>query len=119
MYCKECGEKVNNMHNQEVCLNCGVTLNESNNISDKIKSYNGEGNNKKIVAGLLAIFLGGIGIHRFYLGYKEIGLVQLGLFLIGYILFWPATLLSSIWVLIDAVQVFTGKLYNANGEVLI
>ncbi len=117
-FCKECGEKINN-NNQDICLNCGVGLNDFSNIKDRFKSYNGKGNNKKILSGLLALFFGGMGVHNFYLGYKETGLIQLGLYLIGYILFWPASLVSSIWALIDAVKIFTGKMCNANGEVLI
>lgn len=31
----------------------------------------------KLVAGLLGIFLGGFGIHRFYLGFTTIGVVQI------------------------------------------
>lgn len=31
----------------------------------------------RLVAGLLGIFLGGIGIHRFYLGYTKIGVIQI------------------------------------------
>ncbi|WP_312258457.1 TM2 domain-containing protein [Romboutsia ilealis] len=118
-FCKECGEKINNIDNQDVCLNCGVSLNDFSNIGNKLKEYNGKGNNKKILAGILALFLGSMGIHRLYLGYKEIGFIQLGLFLIGYILFWPAVLASGIWAIIDTIQIFTGKLYNANGEILI
>ncbi|MCR4033151.1 MULTISPECIES: TM2 domain-containing protein [Flavobacterium] len=33
--------------------------------------------NKKIVAGILAILLGYLGIHKFYLGYTKEGLIQL------------------------------------------
>ena len=36
----------------------------------------GEDKNK-MVAGLLAIFLGGWGIHKFYLGYTKEGVIQL------------------------------------------
>ncbi|WP_166921260.1 TM2 domain-containing protein [Flavobacterium poyangense] len=33
--------------------------------------------NKKVVAGILAILLGGLGIHKFYLGYTKEGVIQL------------------------------------------
>lgn len=31
----------------------------------------------RLVAGLLGIFLGGVGIHRFYLGFTAIGVIQI------------------------------------------
>jgi TM2 domain-containing membrane protein YozV len=49
-------------------------------MSDKIP-----GAEKKIVAGILGILLGGLGIHKFFLGYTKEGIIQLilGLFCIG------------------------------------
>ena len=35
------------------------------------------GSEKKIAAGLLAIFLGALGIHKFYLGYTSAGIIML------------------------------------------
>jgi TM2 domain-containing membrane protein YozV len=35
------------------------------------------GSEKKIVAGVLAIVLGGLGIHKFYLGYTRAGIIML------------------------------------------
>ncbi len=35
------------------------------------------GSEKKIAAGLLAIFLGALGIHKFYLGYTTAGIIML------------------------------------------
>ena len=35
------------------------------------------GADKKIAAGLLAIFLGSLGIHKFYLGYNTAGIIML------------------------------------------
>lgn len=32
---------------------------------------------KKITAGVLGILLGGLGIHKFYLGYTKTGIIQL------------------------------------------
>ncbi|MCR5831424.1 MAG: TM2 domain-containing protein [Lachnospiraceae bacterium] len=35
------------------------------------------GNKDRVAAGLLAIFVGGIGIHKFYLGYNKEGIITL------------------------------------------
>lgn len=35
------------------------------------------GAEKKIVAGILALLLGGLGVHKFYLGYTKEGIIQL------------------------------------------
>ncbi len=35
------------------------------------------GADKKLIAGLLGIFLGSLGIHKFYLGYRTPGLIML------------------------------------------
>jgi TM2 domain-containing membrane protein YozV len=46
------------------------------------------GAEKKIPAGILGILLGGLGIHKFYLGYTKEGIIQLilGFFCIGVII---------------------------------
>ncbi|MBQ7177802.1 MAG: TM2 domain-containing protein [Victivallales bacterium] len=41
----------------------------------------------KIVAGILGIFLGGLGIHKFFLGYIKEGIIMLCCSLFGCILF--------------------------------
>lgn len=43
------------------------------------------GAEKKVVAGILGILLGGLGIHKFYLGYTKEGIIQiiLSFFCIG------------------------------------
>ena len=40
------------------------------------------GAEKKIVAGILGILLGGLGIHKFYLGYTKEGIIQIVLCLL-------------------------------------
>lgn len=44
----------------------------------------------RIAAGLLGIFLGGLGVHRFYLGYTGLGIVQiiLTIFTFGLAAWW-------------------------------
>lgn len=43
-----------------------------------------EANNKKILAGILAILLGHLGIHKFVLGYNNEGIILIVLAAIGY-----------------------------------
>lgn len=123
-YCPECGEEVTNKK-ADICLKCGIRLKGSiNNIAGQIKNAtsnldNANNNNNKTVAGLLAIFLGSLGVHRFYLGYKEIGFIQLGIFAVSLFLFAPIIWICWIWAIADAVSIFNGKLKNSNGTELV
>jgi len=42
------------------------------------------GENKKILAGILAILIGSLGIHKFILGYQKEGFILLGVTILGY-----------------------------------
>ena len=66
------------------------------------------GKKDKTTALLLCLFLGGIGVHRFYLGYTLFGVIQL-LTLGG----------LGIWTLIDFVRLITGSLKDPQGNDLI
>lgn len=99
-YCPNCGVEV--AEGQAVCVNCGVAL-------KPVVAANGE-QKSKLVAVLLALFLGGIGVHDFYLGYTKYGVIKIILavctFGIG----------SSIWAIIDLVRLLTDSLnVDANG----
>jgi TM2 domain-containing membrane protein YozV len=63
---------------------------------------------------VLCFVLGVLGIHRFYLGYTSIGLIQCVIGVVG-LLFaeWIIGLLS-IWILIDFVRILTYKLEPKN-----
>jgi len=45
---------------------------------------NAGGDNKKVLAGILAILLGSLGVHKFILGYQKEGLILLGATVVGY-----------------------------------
>lgn len=101
-YCHNCGKPM--APNADVCLNCGVKAIAP--ISPDAKS--------KLVAGLLGIFLGGFGVHNFYLGYTKKAVLQLVLQILGIILscvvvgvFVSAGI--SIWGLIEGIMVLAGK----------
>lgn len=69
----------------------------------------------RIAAGLLGLFLGCLGIHRFYLGHVGIGVVQLLLTVLtcGY-----GTLITGPWALIEAILCFTGTIRDSEGREL-
>lgn len=50
----------------------------------------------KVAAGLLAIFLGGLGIHKFYLGFTGQGLVFLLVNTIGWLVTWILLFIPNI-----------------------
>ncbi len=50
---------------------------------------------RKLIAGLLGIFLGSLGVHKFYLGLTQPGVIMLACTLAGYVLF---TLLAIILI---------------------
>ena len=74
--------------------------------------------NKKVLAGILAIFLGGLGIHKFILGYNQEGIILcvatlIGIltycFLIGFFilaLVWIVTLIEGIIYLTKSDEEF-------------
>ncbi len=62
------------------------------------------GNKSQLVALLLCFFLGGLGIHRFYLGYTGIGIIQL--LTIGSF---------GIWAFIDLIRIIIGDIKPKNG----
>ena len=52
----------------------------------------------RITAGLLAIFLGALGVHKFYLGYKNEGIILLALVGSGFLLSFLLVGLLWVWV---------------------
>lgn len=70
----------------------------------------------KVVAILLAFFLGSLGIHRFYLGYTTIGIAML---LFSVLTCFIGTIITSIVALVDLIMIATGALRDAEGRELV
>jgi TM2 domain-containing membrane protein YozV len=83
VFCRGCGKEIH--ETAGTCPHCGAPQ----------RAATGQGKSK-VVAGVLALFLGGIGIHRFYLGQWW------GIF---YLLFcW--TLIPSLIAFVEAIVFF-------------
>ena len=67
------------------------------------KNVGSSGGKSKIVAALLAFFLGGLGIHKFYLGCNTAGIIMLVLFLGGFILVGIPTIIIGIIAFIEFI----------------
>ena len=108
-FCHNCGSQTHPL--ARVCTRCGVMF---------AQGAPGRTGKSRLTAGLLGIFLGHLGIHRFYLGYNTIGLVMLLVSVIGGALtfgvLWGAV---SIWGLVEGIMVFTGGIdRDADGNPL-
>lgn len=79
-----------------------VVENQEDELSSPAIAADGK---SQVVALILCVLIGGIGIHRFYLGYTWQGIVQL-LTLGG----------CGVWSLIDLIRICTGDLQPKNGN---
>jgi TM2 domain-containing membrane protein YozV len=72
-YCSECGDIIR--AKAEICPNCGVRQSAPPFTSSLTTvAPNGK---SKLAAALFALFLGGLGIHKFYLGQTGWGILYL------------------------------------------
>lgn len=98
-YCQNCQAPTDPA--AEICTKCGVRL---------ATGPPAQGTRSKMAAGLLGVFLGGLGIHRFYLGYTGIGVAQLVLSLFGLVTCGITSIAAWIWGLIEGILILTGSI---------
>jgi len=123
-FCKSCGttiqkEQPGGDFNQQAFnqANFGGHGNQNQQSQNNFGGQNQFGGNQmphpnaksKIVAGLLGIFLGGLGIHNFYLGFIGKGVAQLLMSTIGWILIIPP-FAAAIWALIEGIMILVGSI---------
>lgn len=94
MFCKNCGMEISD--HATACPKCGEP---TTRIVPGTKS--------KVAALLLCLFLGGLGVHRFYVGKIGTGIIQL-LTLGG----------LGIWALIDLIFIICDKFTDKDGNLL-
>lgn len=101
-YCQNCGAETD--QKAEVCIKCGVRLTKAKVISEGQKDW--------LTALLLSIFLGYLGVDRFYLGYIGLGILKLFISLV------TLGFAAWIWWIIDIILIATGRLKDAEGREL-
>ena len=130
MYCTNCGKEMND--NQAICLNCGVKTGDGKsfcsncgaavapeasvctNCGIAVKKTQ-TSSKSKIVAGLLALFLGSLGIHWFYLGDNKKGVIYI---LVSLLTCGIGATVIQILAIIDCVRIFMGQINDVNGNPL-
>ena len=106
-FCTNCGAEVK--ESQDICLKCGKIINSQvNNANTNPEAKS------KIAGGLLAIFLGSLGIHNFYLGYTGKAVAQLLLTIVGWIVI-VGPIVSGVWALIEGIMILSGSI-NADAK---
>lgn len=95
-FCSECASIIN--AKAEICPRCGVRQ-----MAPPASAHNGK---SRIVAAILAFFLGGFGFHRFYLN-------QVGLGFLYLIFFW--TFIPAFVAFIDCILllIMSDETFNA------
>jgi TM2 domain-containing membrane protein YozV len=98
-FCAHCGNEL--LDEAVVCVKCGCAVNQiPKNASEK----------DWLTTLLLALFLGGIGIHRFYVNKIGTGIIMI-------LLCWTG--ISVIWAIIDIIMIATGKFKDKNDNFII
>ena len=110
-------------------------MSNSNDSNQSLIKQNSSGNNispkSRLVAMLLALFIGSFGAHNFYLGKQSLAVSQLIIFLISMIfmfvymstgliidmaIYTIATLVVGIWVLVDFIFIIVGNAKDKDGK---
>lgn len=100
-FCQNCGKEIE--PGAAFCVNCGHVIENKIRIDPSLQK-------SKLTAGLLGLFLGGFGVHNFYLGYNGKGIAQIALTLLS------CGPIGIIWGVVEGILIFCGKIdTDANG----
>lgn len=101
MFCNNCGKEI--ADNAIMCPTCGAPIKK-----EAPATLTDTSEKDWLTTLLLCFFLGGLGIHSFYVGKTGIGIVQL-LTLGG----------CGIWTLIDFIMIICGNYKDAQGKPIL
>ena len=119
MFCRNCGNQMDN--SAAVCVKCGVPSGQGVNFCPNCGNQTAPGaavctscgvalaqviqgeQKSKMAAGLLGIFLGGWGVHNFYLGNTGRGVAQIIVTIV-------TCGVGALWGLIEGIKILCGSI---------
>ena len=119
MFCRNCGNQMDN--SAAVCVKCGVPSGQGVNFCPNCGNQTAPGaavctscgvalaqviqgeQKSKMAAGLLGIFLGGWGVHNFYLGNTGRGVAQIIVTIV-------TCGVGALWGLIEGIMILCGSI---------
>jgi len=119
MFCSYCGKEL--APHAVVCIGCGASAPGAAAAVPAADTPPIVGPNTKsrLGAGLLGIFLGSLGVHRFYLGFTGIGLAQLLMTVLSPLTCGLTWLIAAAWGFIEGMLILVGVIdRDAAGGVL-
>ena len=126
-FCPYCGtavvqpKKEEKIDKDDICVEFSSEGNKNDNeiryaMPDEEKVIKGK--KSRIASGLLGIFLGGLGVHNFYLGYTKKAVIQLVLFILGCCNGITAAI-ACIWGFIEGILILAESInVDADGNAL-
>ena len=75
MFCQNCGGQL--AAGAVFCASCGTPVGQAAHAQPTLAAAPGKAPKSKVTAGVLGILLGGLGIHKFYMGKIGAGVVYL------------------------------------------
>jgi len=105
MFCRKCGKEV--PADAAFCPSCGTpvrttAMGPGYEPGKTVSPYS------RLAALLLCLFLGGLGVHRFYVGKVGTGVAMI--FTLGGL---------GIWALIDLIMIIVGSFTDSNGKFVL
>lgn len=117
MFCRNCGKEID--VSVKFCPFCGASqdmdkkesyLQKNIQVGENSSARRSEVSSKnRLIAALLAFFLGWLGVHRFYVGKVGTGILQI-------LTCW--CLIGEVWALIDFIFIICGKFKDKDGRII-
>lgn len=106
--CPKCAYQNSNFDNN--CRNCGYSLFQANqipNYGSLQPTAKPPGSEKRVAAGICGILLGGLGVHKFILGYTTEGVIMLVGYLVGIFLCGIPSVILAIIGIVEGIMYLT------------